>query len=94
MKKQKNKGVKTEVLVPKSNGKNFENFIKSDRSTIRSIERIIQSLHHIVKFCEPVGWFISFAKCNVNKPLVEWVRFCKTVESPLSCHIFPVIFND
>ena len=59
-----------------------------------SIERLIQSLNHVEKFCEPVGWFSSFANCNGSKPLVEWVRLSITVESPLSCHIFPAIYND
>ena len=56
--------VRNEVLVPESDCKNFEHFIKSARRTIRSIERLIQSLHHVVKFYEPVGWFISLVKCN------------------------------
>ena len=56
--------VRNEVPVPESDCKNFELFIKSARRTIRSIKRLIQSLHHVVKFYEPVGWFISLAKCN------------------------------
>ena len=45
-----------------------------------NIERLIQSLNHVEKFCEPVGWFISFAKCDGSKPLVEWVRLGITME--------------
>ena len=52
--------MKNEVLVPESDCKIFEIFIKSARSTIRSIETLIHSLHHVVKLCEPVGWFSSF----------------------------------
>ena len=89
MKEIKKEGVINEILVPESDCKTFKNFIQSARSTIRSIERLIQSLHHVVKFCKPVGWFISFTKCDGNKSLVEWVRFGITVESPSSCHIFP-----
>ena len=92
--RNKKECVKNEVLVPESDCKNFEIFIKSARSTIRSIERLIHSLHHVVKFCEPVGWFSSFANRNSSKPLVEWVRLGITVESPLSCHISPAIYND
>ena len=94
MKEIKKEGVINEILVPESDCKTFKNFIQSARSTIRSIERLIQSLHHIVKFYEPVGWFISFAKCDSSKPLVEWVRLGITMESPLSYYIFPGIYND
>ena len=96
MKETKNEGVRNEVLVPKSDCKKFKHFIESARSTIRSIERLIQSLLHVVKLYETVGWFISFANCDGSKTLVEWVRLVITcrVESPLSHHIFPDIYND
>ena len=94
MKETKNEGVRNEVLVPESDCKNFENFIKSARSTLWSIEKLIQSLLHVLKFFEPDKWLISFAKCDGSKPLVEWVRLGITMESPLSYYIFPGIYND
>ena len=54
------------------------------------------NLNHVVTFCKPTEWFISFTKLctNMSKPSVEWVRLDIIVKLLSSCHALPGIYND